>query len=62
MLRKDKGVTQQEVIKQLGSRSQGYISQLESGAINMTLGTLVRFATALGYRTEVTFVPKPETE
>jgi transcriptional regulator with XRE-family HTH domain len=62
MLRHAQSMTQREVADRLNVRSQGYMSQLESGYINMTLGTVARLAAALGYDTEVTFTPKKEAE
>ena len=61
-LRRERKLSQQEVIQRLEARSQGYMSELENGSVNMSLGTVARVARILGYDTIVTFIPKEETE
>jgi transcriptional regulator with XRE-family HTH domain len=55
-LRRSLGVTQEALAERLDVPVQ-HVSRIESGAQNITLATLQRFAVALGVRVTVNFEP-----
>jgi transcriptional regulator with XRE-family HTH domain len=58
-LREKRKLTQREVAKLIGT-SQPYVAKLESGQIkNMGVGTLVKYAQALGGTISVQIKPRP---
>jgi DNA-binding XRE family transcriptional regulator len=50
--RKEARITQQELAGRIGT-TKSYISQIENGAINPSVGTFYRIINALGLRVEV---------
>lgn len=54
-------VTKQELARRLG-KSRSYVTQLLSGARNMTLGSLADICFALGIEPQVRFHRSPEDE
>jgi DNA-binding XRE family transcriptional regulator len=50
--RKEAGVTQQELAQRIGT-TKSYISRIENGAVNPSVGTFYRIINALGLRVEV---------
>jgi transcriptional regulator with XRE-family HTH domain len=56
-LRKERGITTEEVAERLGTAVQN-VRRIEAGQ-NITLGTLVRFAQAIGVTVDVVFTPDP---
>lgn len=56
LMNKD-NVTRADLARRLG-KSKSFVTQALSGSRNMTLRTLSDIAHALGYRVEVSFVPK----
>lgn len=58
--REELGLSQAAVAARLGV-SPAYVSMLESGAKNLTLGQLARLASAMGTRLQITF-PAVERE
>lgn len=53
----DQGISQKELARRLG-KSKSFVSQVLSGARNMTLATLSNFAHAMGYTVVVRFMKK----
>lgn len=56
--RANAGLTQAEIAERLGT-TQSAVARLESGTGNPSVGTLKRYATALGCRLEVKLVKTP---
>jgi transcriptional regulator with XRE-family HTH domain len=56
-LRKERGITVEVLAERLGTAVQN-VRRIEAGQ-NLTLGTLVRFAQAIGVTVEVVFKPDP---
>lgn len=54
--RKEKGLTQKEIAKEIGTK-QSVISRLESGKANPTVAFLQKFAKALQSSLEIRFTP-----
>jgi transcriptional regulator with XRE-family HTH domain len=55
-IRREQEISQDSVAAIMGKNTVGYVSLLESGKRNPTLGTLTSWADALGYR--LTLEPK----
>jgi transcriptional regulator with XRE-family HTH domain len=59
--RHEEGLSQTEVAARMGT-SQSVVARLESGALDMRLSTLERYAAAVGHDLQVGLQPPPETE
>ena len=58
-LREDAGFTQRKTAESYGCTPQ-MLSKIESGDCDIRVGTIWKYATALGYQVQITFVPKQE--